>query len=134
MNRANSGFDAIVAVSRLVKGSCLDTLSALDMSTFGFTPGASALVTKLASQACQRLTSELSQKVNDVNSKISQGINDVEGRVNNGIGDVTGGMLGSSGGFGPDTSIGPGGSTSPLGVVKDAVGNAWDKMKNLLTR
>lgn len=134
MNRANSGFDAVTSVSRIVKNSCMDPISALDMSSFGFTPGASALVTKLAGQACQRLIQEMSQKVNDVNSRISQGINDAQGRVLSDISGTTGSTIGGTGSFGPDTTMGPGGTTSsPISTVTNAVSHAWDRMKNWMT-
>lgn len=143
MTRSDGGFTAVADAGRVVKTSCLDSLSAIEMTGFGFTPGAAAMITKLANAACQRLANELNQKVGDVNRRIAHGA----GLANGAIGAIDGYSpdrladqladqirTGSSGGsmnpdFGPGPSMGGPASSPSIG---DRVGNVWDKMKNLL--
>lgn len=131
-NRSSSGLNAVQQASRVVKSSCLDQLSALDMTSFGFTPGASAMITKLGNQACQKLSQELSQQINEVNQKATQGIN---GAINGaGLPGVSSGSLGSLGDFGgglqPSTTM----ASEPTMTSQAAnmVTDAWDKLKNLI--
>lgn len=128
-NRSTTGMNAVQQASRLVKSSCLDQLSSLDMASFGFTPGASAMITKLANQACQRLSQELSEKINEVNQKATQGLNSAINGAN--IPGVTADSLGSwGGGLQPPTSI-----SSEPNIATQAgsfVANTWDKFKNMI--
>jgi hypothetical protein len=128
-NRSTTGLNAVQQASRVVKSSCLDQLSSLDMSSFGFTPGASAMITKLGNQACQKLSQELSQKINEVNQKATQGINSaIDGTNLPGVSADTFGKLG--GGLQPSTTM----NSEPTmgGQTGSFVANAWDKFKNML--
>ena len=127
-NRSSAGLNAVQQASRVVKASCLDQLSALDMTSFGFTPGASAMITKLGNQACQRLSQELSQQINEVNQKATQGINSAINSA--GIPGVSAGSLGELGGFGSSTPM----ASEPAITTQAAnmVTNAWDKLKNMI--
>ena len=128
-NRSTNGLNAVQQASRLVKSSCLDQLSSLDMASFGFTPGASAMITKLANQACQRLSQELSEKINEVNQKATQGVNSAINGVN--IPGISADTLGNyGGGLQPQTTM----QSEPT-VTSQAgnfVTNAWDKFKNMI--
>lgn len=128
-NRSTTGLNAVQQASRLVKSSCLDQLSSLDMASFGFTPGASAMITKLANQACQRLSQELSEQINEVNQKATQGINSAINGAN--IPGVSADSLGNWGGGPlPSTPM-----TSEPNIATQAgnfVANTWDKFKNLI--
>lgn len=137
MSRASTGFDAVAQASQVVKSSCLDPLSSLDMTAFGLTPGAAALVTKLGSQACQKLAQELSQRVNQVQSQISQGINgitsgipnvvDPSGAINNLNQQLSGQTVS------PSTNISPTQSSGLTSQVGNYISTAWDKMTNFLS-
>lgn len=128
-NRSTTGLNAVQQASRLIKSSCLDQLSSLDMSSFGFTPGASAMITRLANQACQRLSQELSEKINEVNQKATQGIN---GAINSanipGVSAETLGNLG--GGLQPARTM----ASEPTVAGQDSniVVDAWNKLKNMI--
>lgn len=129
-NRSTTGLNAVQQASRLVKSSCLDQLSSLDMASFGFTPGASAMITKLANQACQRLSQELSEKINEVNQKATQGINSAINSAN--IPGVSADSLGNwGGGLQPSTPM----ASEPTIATQagNFVVNTWDKFKNLIT-
>lgn len=128
-NRSSTGLNAVQQASRVVKTSCLDQLSALDMTSFGFTPGASAMITKLGNQACQQLSQELSQQINEVNQKATQGINGAISSV--GIPGVSSGSMGGfGGGFQPSTTM----SSEPTmtSQATNMVTGAWDALKNLI--
>ncbi|MFC5511044.1 hypothetical protein ACFPOU_07885 [Massilia jejuensis] len=128
-NRSTTGLNAVQQASRLVKSSCLDQLSSLDMASFGFTPGASAMITKLANQACQRLSQELSEKINEVNQKATQGVNSaINGANIPGLSTDTFGNLG--GGIQPSTTM----ASEPTlaGQGSNMVVDAWNKLKNML--
>lgn len=129
-NRSTTGLNAVQQASRLVKSSCLDQLSSLDMASFGFTPGASAMITRLANQACQRLSQELSERINEVNQKATQGLN---GAINSanipGVSADTIGNLGS--GLKPATTMQS--EPTAAGQAGNFVANAWDKLKNMIT-
>lgn len=113
----------------MVKASCLDQLSAIDMSGFGFTPGASALVTKLASQACQKLSQEVSQKISEVQQQAVQGVNGAISGVN--IPGVSTSSLSNAIGSGfPSTTM-----NSEPSITSQAAGyvaSAWDKLKTMI--
>lgn len=133
-NRSSSGLDAVQQASRIVKASCLDQLSALDMTSFGFTPGASAMVTKLANQACQKLSQELSDKIKEVNQKATQGINSAingasipgvsPGTLNDAIKGGVGGAIQQA------TSVAN--PPSLTNKAADYVANTWDSLKNMI--
>lgn len=128
-NRSTAGLNAVQQASRLVKSSCLDQLSSLDMATFGFTPGASAMITKLANQACQRLSQELSEKINEVNQKATQGINGaINGANIPGVSADTLGQLG--GGLQPATTMASEPTVASQGG--NIVVDAWNKLKNMI--
>lgn len=129
-NRSTTGLNAVQQASRLVKSSCLDQLSSLDMASFGFTPGASSMITKLANQACQRLSQELSEQINEVNQKATQGINSAINGAN--IPGVSAGSLGSWGG-GPQQSTPMASEPTIASQAGNFVATTWDKFKNLLT-
>jgi hypothetical protein len=129
--RSTSVLNAVQQAGQVVKSSCLDQLSSLDMSSFGFTPGASAMITKLANQACQKLSQELSQKIGEVQQKAVHGVNGaIDGANIPGVSSGSlGGMLGG-GGLQPSTAM----SSEPT-MTSTAVGyvaNAWDKFKNFI--
>lgn len=129
--RSTSVLDAVQQAGQVVKSSCLDQLAALDMSSFGFTPGASAMITKLANQACQKVSQELSQKIGEVQQKAVHGVNGAIDGVN--IPGVSSGSLGGmlgAGGLQPSTTM-----SSEPGMARAAAGyvaNAWDKLKNFI--
>lgn len=127
-SRSTTGMDAVQQASRMVKSSCLDQLSSLDMASFGFTPGASAMITKLANQACQRLSQELSQKINEVNQKATQGINSAINGAN--IPGISPDTFGNLGGLQPSTTM----SSEPVvaGQGGNMVVDAWNKLKNMI--
>lgn len=128
-NRSSTGLNAVQQASRLVKSSCLDQLSSLDMASFGFTPGASAMITKLANQACQRLSQELSEKLNEVNQKATQGVNSAINGAS--IPGMSSGALGDfGGGLQPSTTMAS--EPSVAGQVGNVVVDAWDKLKNMI--
>ncbi|MGX9221757.1 hypothetical protein ACWV27_25670 (plasmid) [Massilia varians] len=125
MNRSTSVLDSVQQASQAVKASCLDQLSGLDMTSFGLTPGAASMITKLANQACQKLSQQLAQKMNDVRQKALNGVNSAL----DGTGLNTSPWAGS-GGIQPST-----GMSSEPSVAKSATGyvaDAWDKIKNFL--
>lgn len=128
-NRSTTGLNAVQQASRLVKSSCLDQLSSLDMASFGFTPGASAMITKLANQACQRLSQELSEKINEVNQKATQGVNSAINGAN--ISGVSADSLGNWAG-GPQPSTRMASEPTMTGQAGSFVADAWDKLKNML--
>lgn len=128
-NRSTNGLNAVQQASRMVKSSCLDQLSSLDMASFGFTPGASAMITKLANQACQRLSQELSEKINEVNQKATQGVNSAINGTN--IPGMSVNTLGNLGGaLQPQTTM----QNEPTvtGQGGNFVTNAWGKFKNMI--
>jgi hypothetical protein len=127
-NRSTSTLNAVQQAGQVVKTSCLDQLSAIDMSGFGFTPGASSLVTKLASQACQQLSQQLSQKINEVQQQALQGVNGSISGVN--IPGVSSSSLLSGGGLQPSMTMNSG--PSMTSQAASYVANAWDKLKNMV--
>jgi hypothetical protein len=128
-NRSTTGLNAVQQASRLVKSSCLDQLSSLDMASFGFTPGASAMITKLANQACQRLSQELSEKINEVNQKATQGVNSAINSAN--IPGVSADSLGSWGG-GPQQSTPMASEPTIATQAGNFVADTWGRLKNML--
>lgn len=134
LDRSTSVLNSVQQAGQAVKTTCLDQLSALDMSSFGFTPGASALVTKLASQACQKLSQQLSQQIGQVQQQAMQGINGAIGGIN--IPGVSSGTLNTALGNGLGAGLQPVTSSSGTSFASQAasyVTNAWDKLKNILT-
>ncbi|MFJ1470226.1 hypothetical protein [Massilia orientalis] len=134
-NRSTSVLNAVQQAGQLIKSGCLDQLSAVDMSAFGFTPGASALVTKLANQACQKLSQQLSQKISEVQQQAVQGVNGTINGVNI-PGVSTSSISGALGGLQPSMTTGsqPSMNSQPS-VTSQAtsyVANAWDKLKNMI--
>jgi len=128
-SRSTSVLNAVQQAGQVVKASCLDQLSAIDMSGFGFTPGASALVTKLASQACQKLSQEVSQKISEVQQQAVQGVNGAISGVN--IPGVSTSSLSNAIGSGfPSTTM-----NSEPSITSQAAGyvaSAWDKLKTMI--
>ena len=154
-DRGSVGINAAQEASRLVKSMCLDPLSALDMTAFGFTPGAAAIVTKLGSAACKKLSQEITNKVGQITQQVSQGVSNITGRIsdlgNGQVGDILGhinnggsadSIIGNQigknnkqfGGSGGDGM----GSVPPMddpGLFKKTTGviqNGWTKLKNLV--
>lgn len=128
-NRSTSVLTAVQQASQVIKSGCLDQLSAVDMSAFGFTPGASALVTKLANQACQKLSQELSKKISEVHQQAVQGVNGALSGVNI-PGVPTASIIGAPGGLQPSMTM-----NSEPSMTSQAAGyvtNAWDKLKNMI--
>lgn len=134
LNRSTSLLNSVQQAGQAVKATCLDQLSALDMSSFGFTPGASALVTKLASQACQSLSQQLSQQISQVQQQAMQGVNGAISGIN--VPGVSSSTLNSALGTGLGAGLQPVTSSSGTSLTSQAasyVSNAWDKLKNILT-
>ena len=134
LNRSTSLLNSVQQAGQAVKATCLDQLSALDMSSFGFTPGASALVTKLASQACQGLSQQLSQQISQVQQQAIQGVNGAISGIN--VPGVSSSTLSGALGSGLGTGLQPVTSSSGASLTSQAasyVTNAWDKLKNILT-
>jgi hypothetical protein len=127
-NRSTSVLNAVQQAGQVVKSSCLDQLSAVDMS--GFTPGASALVTKLASQACQKLSQELSQKIGEVQQQAVQGVNGAISGVN--IPGVSSSSISGALGGGLQPSMSMNSAPSMTSQAAGYVSNAWDKLKNMI--
>lgn len=128
-NRSTSGLNAVQQAGQVIKSACLDQLSAIDMSGFGFTPGASALVTKLANQACQKLSKELSQKISDVRQQAVHGMNDAigGGKI---PGLSTTSIGGAQGGLQPSMTMNS--EPSVTSQASGYVANAWEKLKNMI--
>lgn len=137
--RSTSGLSAVALASNTVKGACLDSLSALDMTAFGLTPGAAAMITKLSSAACQQLATQVSQSVGQVTQQVSQGVTGdlgqlgqaVNGQLGNGIGGQIAGQA-----MGQVTSQVanqvPVASQSITSQISSAIGSAWDSMKSFI--
>ena len=155
-DKGNSGINAAQEASRVVKSMCLDPLSSLDMTAFGFTPGAAAIVTKLGSAACKKLSQEISNKIGQITQQASQGVNNIQNQINNlGNGQV-GNILGqiNNGGnvesiignqigqqinqIGGSSGNGMGGPVPPMGdpgVMSKATGvlkSTWTKLKSTI--
>jgi hypothetical protein len=134
-NRSTSVLNAVQQAGQVIKAGCLDQLSAVDMSAFGFTPGASALVTKLANQACQKLSQELSQKISEVQKQAVQGVNGTINGVNI-PGVSTSSISGALGGLQPSMTMNsqPTVNSQPsmTSQATSYVSNAWDKLKNMI--
>lgn len=130
LGRSTSVLNAVQQAGQAVKTGCLDQLSAIDISGFGFTPGASALVTKMASQACQQLSQTLSQKISQVQQQAVQGVNGAVSGVSI-PGMSTSSLTGAlGGGLQPATTM----ASEPTMTSQAAgyVANAWDKLKNII--
>lgn len=137
--RSTSGLSAVALASDTVKSACLDSLSGLDMTAFGLTPGAAAMITKLSSAACQQLAKQVSQSVGQVTQQVSQGVTGELGQ----LGQVVNGQLGSGiGGQIAGQAVGqvagqaanqvPVVSQSITSQISSAIGNAWDSMKSFI--
>jgi hypothetical protein len=120
--RMTSGIDAVRIASNTVKSACLDALSALDMTAFGFTPGAAAVITKLSSAACQKLVNDASQGVGQVTQQMSQGNSSGTNEMTQ-PSQVSGGLAGQL----PDQA-----TQSVTGQITSAIGNAWDSLKSFM--
>lgn len=125
MNRSTSVLDSVQQASETVKASCLDQLSGLDMTSFGLTPGAASMITKLANQACQKLSQQLNQKMNEVRQKALNGVNSAIDSA----GLSTSPWAGSGG---PQPSTGMASEPSVGRSATGYVADAWDKLKNFL--
>lgn len=155
-DKGSVGINAAQEAARLVKSMCLDPLSALDMTAFGFTPGAAAIVTKLAGAACKKLSQEITNKVGQITQQVSQGVSNITGRIsdlgNGQVGDLLGqinnggsvdSIIGNQVGKNINDFGGSGGggmgSVPPMdepGLFKKTTGiiqNGWTKLKNLVT-
>jgi len=141
VSRATSGFDAVRQANGAVKTGCLDTLSSLDMTAFGLTPGAASVINKLTSAACQKLANEVSKGVGQVTQQVSQGVGNVSGQfgqLGNGIGGIGGQMTNQAMGqinnqvnSQINNQMNNQGQ-SFTGQISNALGNAWDSMKSVL--
>jgi hypothetical protein len=129
-DRSTSVLDAVQQAGQVIKASCLDQLSAIDMSGFGFTPGASALVTKLANQACQKLSQQLSQKMNQVRQQAVQGVNNAVNGVN--IPGVSSSSISGALGGSTQPSMTMNNEPSVTSRAGSYMSNAWDKLKNMI--
>ena len=130
--RSTSGLSAVATAANTVKSACLDSLSALDMTAFGLTPGAAAVITKMSSAACQQLANQVTQSVNQVTQQASQGINGDLGQ----LGQVVNSQLGSSVGGQVTSAVAsqvPGASQSVTSQISNAIGNAWDSLKSYIS-
>lgn len=128
-NRSTSVLDAVQQAGQVIKSGCLDQLSAVDMSAFGFTPGASALVTKLANQACQKLAQEMAQKIKEVQQQAAQGVSGAISGVNI-PGMSTSSISSALGGAQPQMTMKS--EPSLTSQASGYVSNAWDKLKNMI--
>ena len=135
-DRSTSVLDAVQQAGQVVKASCLDQLSAIDMSGFGFTPGAAALVTKLAYLAGQKLSQQFAQKMYQVRQQAVQGVNNAVNGVNiPGVSSSSiSGALGGSGTLGGSTqpSMTMNSEPSVTSRAGTYMSNAWDKLKNMI--
>ena len=127
LNRSTSVLDSVEQASQVVKASCLDQLSGLDMTSFGFNPAASSMITKLANQACQKLSQQLSQKMNDVRQRAVNGVNNAIDGAN-----IPGVSSGSLSGGGAMRSLQPSGDPTIASQAAGYVANAWDRLKNFI--
>lgn len=129
--RSTTVLNSVQQAGQAVKASCLDQLSSLDMTSFGFTPGAASMITKLANQACQRLSQELSQRVGEVQQKAVHGINGAIDGAN--IPGLSSGSLGGAlGGGGLQPSMGMNSEPTVSKGAMDYVAGAWDRLKNFI--
>lgn len=159
--QATAGIDASIAAANTAKSSCMDQLSSLDMTAFGLSPGAAAIIAKMASSACQQLAQQMTQQVGQITQQVSQGMT---GNYSSQIGQITGfggsfggtgfgnagglanqvinqvasqvGSSSSSGLPGVNTQIGPYTGGGGSGTVASSVGNyvsqAWDSLKQMV--
>lgn len=80
-NRSILGINAAQEAARIVKSMCLDPMSSLDMTAFGFSPLAASLVARLAGAACKRLAAEVNSRVMEISQKVSQGLTNLQGQI-----------------------------------------------------
>lgn len=130
LNRTTSILDSVTQASQVVKGSCLDQLSSLDMAAFGLNPAAASVITKLANQACQKLSQQLAQKMNEARQRAISGVNNAVGTD---ISSMSYGSL-SGGGAMRSAAVPTGLAGEPTMATQAAsyVAGAWDRLKNFI--